>query len=98
MVFARTEWSKKQPCERETESKTHLKGFVQGACRTGIGNRGSGRVVSQLAASDERSFYFSLRSCRGHDSDANRRGASRLCRLQCRDPSNQRPCGKQVRP
>src|SRR5215467_15853487 len=96
MVSSRTEWPKKPPCERETESKTYVKGFVQGACRTGVGNRGCGGVVSQLVAPDERSFYFALRSRGRYDPDADRRGARRLCRLQCRDPSHQRPCRKQV--
>src|SRR5262245_24079300 len=98
MVSARTGRPKTQPCEREAEGKTHGKGFVQGACRTGIGYRGYRRTVSQPTAPDERSFYFALRPCRRYDSDADRRGARRLRRLQCRDPSDQRPCGKQVRP
>src|SRR5262244_1032132 len=56
MVFAQTECSKKPPCKRNAESKTHLKGFVQGTSRTGVGNRGCGGVVSQLVAPDERVF------------------------------------------
>ena len=84
--------------KEKPKAKLTVAGFVQGPGRTGVGHRGYRRVVSQLAAPDERSFYFALRPCRGYDSDADRRGARRLRRLQCRDPSDQWPCGEQVWP
>src|SRR5262245_66646166 len=98
MVLVQTECSKKPLCKRIAESKPRLVGFVQGTSRTGVGNRGCGGVVSQLVAPDERSFYFALRSRGRYDRDADRRGACRLCRLQCCDLSQQRPCREEVWP